>query len=79
MLTKLSASNKIVVRILVSLHSMLKKLVIILFFCAAAVKGFSFTDDQVMEIGIFRSTSLYSVVFKPADNNYRIYDKNDSI
>ncbi|CAG5082899.1 SpoIID/LytB domain-containing protein [Parvicella tangerina] len=36
-------------------------------------------DDQILEIGIFRSVSLYSITFKPADNSYRIYDKNDSL
>lgn len=37
------------------------------------------SDDEILEIGIFRNKSLYSVIVKPADNSYRIYDQNDSL
>lgn len=36
-------------------------------------------DDRIMEIGIFRSVSLYSLIFKPSDDSYRIYDQHDSL
>lgn len=36
-------------------------------------------DDHIMEIGIFRDLSMYSVVFKPSDNSYKIYDEKDSM
>lgn len=36
-------------------------------------------DDQILEIGIFRDVSLYSITFKPADNSYKVYDDNDSM
>lgn len=39
----------------------------------------AFADDHIMEIGIFRNVSLYSVIFKPENDSYRIYDQNDSL
>ena len=38
-----------------------------------------FADEQLLEIGIFRSSKLSSVKFVPADNSYKIYNQKDSM
>lgn len=64
---------------MISLQAMCKRILILLLFLPFLSVELRAGDDQIMEIGIFRSVGLYSVVFKPSDNNYRIYDKNDSL
>jgi stage II sporulation protein D len=39
----------------------------------------TFADLQLLEIGIFRSVTLKSTKFVPADNTYQIFDSNDSL
>jgi stage II sporulation protein D len=58
---------------------MLRRLVLLLVTVFALCGQSLWADDQLLEIGIFRSKSLYSVTFKPSDDSYRIYDQSDSM